>query len=447
MFPEIRRFLLKRFMPSESHLQSLDLKTNNFDFTASDTELVRRAFGSGWSTYSGESVTRETALTHTVVWAAYRLVCDTMGRIPAQVMIKDKTGKSAALDHPMYRAMHDEPNGEISARGFRSMLTGHCVLEGDAFAKIIRRSGTGVALELEHLLPEQVSIEREKQGQKRLVYSVLNEFGGKDGTYVLEKGKPHDILHIRGLSWNGINGHNILRIGRQAIGTALAQDHNVGRFWRRGGRKPAHIEVERNPFPTKDDLEAYRQEFDKLWSDPHRVPFVLHGMKLESEGFTMAEAQALESRKWTVSDLARLLGVSPHLIGDLERATFSNIEQLFLEFKTITMAGWANLWEQDWNRCVLTPEEKTKGYFLHHNLNAFLIGDFAARMAGYASAKQNGWMNADEIRDLEDRNPLPDGAGQTYSIQLNMQTVPGTGAPTAAEQRLAQGNQPKKPSA
>jgi HK97 family phage portal protein len=116
--------------------------------------------------------------------------------------------------------------------------------------------------------------------------------------------------------------------------------------------------------------------------------------------------------------------VSPHLVGDLSRATFSNIEQLALEFVKMTLARWLTRWEQDFWRCVLTPEEKAQGYFLRHNVNALLRGDFQTRMAGYASALQNGHLNVDEVRDLEDLNPLPDGAGEHYHIQLNMQSLP-----------------------
>ena len=446
MFPEIRR-LLKQFTADKGELLSLNLKSSAVGTTFSTTELeflrkypgIMSALGNGFPAHSGETVNKDTAMTHTVVVGCYRLVTGTMGRIPANLMIEEKGAKRHATELPMYRGMRDEPNPEMSARGLKQMLTGHCMLAQDAFAKIVRRSGTGTALELQPLLPGQIEIEREKTGQRRLVYHVLNEFGGRSGSYPLDRSKPHEILHLRPLTWDGVIGLNMMAVGRQAIGTALAAERNVGRHWAHGGRKPAHLEVERNPFNTVDELKAYRADFDAIWSDPHKVPFVEPGMKLKAEGFTMAEAQALESRQWTVSDLCRLWGVSPHLVGDLSRATFSNIEQLFLEFKTITISDWANAWEQDWNRCVLTPEEKAKGYFLKHNLNAFLIGDFAARMAGYASAKQNGWLNADEIRDLEDRNPLPDGAGQAYSIQLNMQTVPGTGKPTVAEQALLDG--------
>jgi HK97 family phage portal protein len=451
IFPELRR-RLKEFSLDRGELLSLNLKSTPPGLTFSTTtemEFYRKypslmaALGGGAPAYSGETVSRDSALSHTVVWACYRLVSETIGRLPASLMVKTADGKREAADHPMFRAMHDEPNPEISARGFKSMLTGHCMLDGDAFARIHRRSGTEkTALELEPLLPDNVEIEREKTGQKRIVYHILNEFGGRDGSYVLERDKPQDILHLRGLSWSGLRGHNILRIGRQSVGTALGQERNVGRFWATGGRKPAWIQVEDNPFATDEELKQYGNDFRAYWADPHRVPLVEKGLKLESEGFTMMEAQALESRQWTVSDISRLWLISPHLVGDLSRATFSNIEQLFLEFKTITISDWTNLWEQDFNRCVLTPKEKASRHFLHFNLNAFLIGDFKTRMAGHAIAIQNGILNVDEVREVEDKNKLPKGAGQSYRFQLNMQTTPGTGVPTASEQRiLAEVNQ------
>lgn len=445
IFPEIRR-RLKEFTSDRGEHISLNLKSTPSGLTFSTTtemEFYRKypslydKLSGGAAAYSGETVTRDSALSHTVVAACYRLVSDTIGRLPASLMVKTPDGKREATDHPMFRAMHDEPNPEISARGFKSMLTGHCMLEGDAFAKIHRRSGEEkTALELEPLLPNQVEVEREKTEQKRIVYHILNEFGGRDGTYILERDKPQEILHLRGLSWSGLRGLNMLRIGRQAIGTALAQERNVGRHWATGGRKPAHIQVEDNPFQNDDELKQYGDDFRRYWADPHRVPLVEKGLKLVSEGFTMSEAQSLESRQWTVSDLSRLWLISPHLVGDLSRATFSNIEQLFLEFKTITISDWANLWEQDFNRCVLTPKEKASRHFLHFNLNAFLVGDFKTRMAGHAIAIQNGILNVDEVREVEDKNKLPNNAGQSYRFQLNMQTTPGTGTPTASEQRI-----------
>ena len=128
----------------------------------------------------------------------------------------------------------------------------------------------------------------------------------------------------------------------------------------------------------------------------------------------------------TIHEICRWFGVPPHLVGDLSRATFSNIEQLALEFVKLTLSAWLTRWEQELWRCVLTPEEKTQNYLWRHNLNALLRGDFPCRMTGYATMLQNGIACQDEIRDLEDWNPIQDGIGTGYHIQLNMQTLPPT---------------------
>jgi HK97 family phage portal protein len=358
--------------------------------------------------------------------------------LPAFVKVRDGEGSRDAVEHPMYEAMHDEPDPEISSQGFREMLTSHAMWTGDAHAKILRRSGTQVAFGLSYLLPGKCTQDREKGGQKRLVYVVHGEYGAADKTYTVEPGKPHDIFHLRGISWNGAQGLNTLQYARQSIGTALAAERSVGQFWKMGGRVPYHIETDRldGGFSNDAEFDLFRDDWRKRYSVPHEAPILPNGMKLVKDGMSMADAQTLQTREWTVSELARWTGASPHLLADLSHGTFSNVEHLFLEFKTVTLPLWTRRWEQDFRRCVYTPEEKAKGFMLKHNLNAFLMGDFKTRMEGYASALQNGHMNIDDVMAFEDRNPLPNKAGKTHHIQLNMGTVPGTGKPTVTEQAI-----------
>jgi len=440
IFPELRA-AIKALLSDKGEPLSLNLKESGVVYNDASwyvrngyPQIAEFSGGTG-TTWADEAVTRETALGHSAMWAAYRLICETMGRIPAAVMIKDAGGKRDAPDHPMFSAMHDEPHPEISAQTFREILTGYCLLEGDGFAKIERRSGTGIAIELKPLMPEQVKVDREKQGKKRLVYIILKENGSVDTTYTVERNRPHDILHLRGISKDGIRGYSVLKIGRNAIATALAAERNVARFWANGGRVPSHIEMV-GKFKTTGEFDKFRNDVENILRQPGKIPIFENDAKYKPTGLSMVDAQALESRQFAVTEFCRLTGVSPHLVADLSRATFSNIENLFIEFKTVTLATWANRWSQDFRRCIFTPEEKTKGYFLHHNINALMLGDFAARMTGYAQGIQNGFLNADEVRDLEDRNPIPGGGGQSYHYQLNMQTVPGTGDPTISEQRM-----------
>jgi len=432
MFPEIRD-RLKRLLP-DSGLISLDLKT---DVSASFSPTTVAWYGQhgypqihalltgGMPAWSGETVSIQTALNHSVVWACNRIVSESIGFLPANLVQEVSGEKREASTHPLYSVMKHSPNDEITAQCFREMLTSHCLLQGNGYAKIIRRSGTGVAIGLEPLLPETVLPDREKAGQRRLVY-VLKQVNAPDKIYTVEPGKPQDILHLRGLGWDGLRGYSVIQMGRQSIGTAIAAERNVGRFWANGGRVPYLLELQKE-FRDDTAFKKFRSDWEAVYAEPGRAPVTEPWVKYQQIGLNMRDAQALESRQFTIPEICRWFSVSPHLVGDLSRATFSNIEHLALEFVKMTLATWISRWEQEFWRCVLTAEEKAQGYFLRHNLNALLRGDFQTRMAGYASALQNGHLNVDEVRDLEDRNPLPDGAGADYHIQLNMQTLPADG--------------------
>lgn len=430
LFPELRAWF-KGLFPDDGRTLSLDLK--NISFSSRDVPdakwliengyyQIAAALGSGFPAWSGESVTLSTALSHSVVWACNRIISETVGFLPANLMQKTSGGMREADNLPMYAAMKYAPNSDISSQGFREMLTSHCVMGGDAYAKIIRRSGSGTALALEPLLPEQVRPSREKAGAKRLKYELLNENGQVEKTYFVEPSKPHDILHLRGLGYDGIRGYSVITVGKNSIGSAIAAEKNLARFWANGGRVPFHLE---NPgkFKTRDDGEQFAKDFRESYSDPHKAPITENGIKLVQDGMSMRDSQGIENRQFTVSEICRWFSVSPHLVADLSRATFSNIEHLSLEFVKQTLSPWLVRWESDFWRCVLTPAEQEQGYYLKHNVNALLRGDFKTRMDGYASALQNGHMVIDEVRELEDRDPLPSGAGSHSHIQSNMGVV------------------------
>jgi HK97 family phage portal protein len=437
-FPEIQRWMksAKERFAHRDNGELLSLKGLSGYFPNPADWYLRNGFTEiasaiGGPVWAGQSVTLDTALAHSVVWACYRLISESMGYLPASVKRSSGGQKLDAVDHPMFLAMHNAPNEEMTAQTFKEMLTGHCMLGGDGYARIIRRSGTEVAMGLMPLLPEKVRLGRDNK--KRLVYEILNERGIPDETLTVKPGIPHDILHLRGLSRDGKNGYNVLGMAGQSIGAGIAAERHAGSFWANGGRPPYRLH-KKTKFKTDEDFDKFRGDWKATYADPSNVPITEGDIEYESIGTNMVDAQALETRQWTVSELARWWGVSPHLVNDLSRATFSNIEQLFLEFKTICLSRWVHRWEQEFWRCVLTPDEKSQGYFLKININALLRADFATRMSGYASALQNGHMNIDEVRDLEDRNPLPNGAGEAYHIQLNMAPV---GSKPAEEQQPA----------
>jgi HK97 family phage portal protein len=390
--------------------------------------------GGGSSTTSGESVSLNSAKGHSVVWACYRAISEPCGFLPLNMMRRTPSGKQFAIAHPMYSALHDAPNNETTAQVFRETITGHALLQGNGYAQILRRSATGVAIELRTLSPANVKVDRERGGQQRLVY-VVSDGGGPDVSYTLKRDKPHDILHIRGLSDNGVIGQALTSVARESIGTALASERTVGRFFGSGARVPYILKLDK-PFTDQQQKDAFRNDWESIYSQAHRAPILPPGISYDQIGLTMVESQMLEQRQFTIPEICRWFNVSPHLAGDLSRATFSNVEQLALDHVKFCLTAWFVRWEQELNRCILTAEEKASGYYFKYNINALLRGDFASRMAGYASALQNGHANIDEVRDLEDLNPLPDDAGQAYHIQMNMATIPGTGDPMISEQAL-----------
>ena len=377
----------------------------------------------GMPAWSGEAVSVETALNHSVVWACNKIISESIGFLPALVLQEKNGAKRLATEHPMYIAMHDMPNEEVTAQAFMEALTSHVLLQGNGYAQIIRRSSTGTAVQLNGLLPQNVFPDREKGGSRRLVY-VVKEPGVPDKTYTVEPGKPHDILHIRGLGWDGLRGFSVITMGRQSIGSAIAAERNTARFWAYGGRRPYILNLDKK-FQNDEEFNKFRDDWEKVYSEPQRAPILEPWVKLQEIGTTMREAQFIETRMFIVSEICRWFNVSPHLVHDLTHATFSNVEHLALDFVKFSLSPWIWRWRQEFKRCVLTAEERAAGYYLNFDDKDLLRGDFLTRMQAYSMGLQNAVFSPDEVRAFEEMDPLPDGAGECYHIQLNMQTVGG----------------------
>jgi HK97 family phage portal protein len=425
----------------------LELKEGGISFDAVNVGWYTRngypgiytLLSGGMPAWSGEPVSLETSLNHSVVWACNRLISETQGATPLVMLQRMNGAKRLADDMPMFSALQHAPNDEMSAMSFQETRTSHCALQGNGYAQIIRRSGTGTAVQLNALDPSQVTVDREKTGQKRLVYVIKHGIGGVAGnnetTYTVTPGKPQDILHIRGLGWDGLRGYSVITMARQSIGTSLSVERNVARFYAGGGRVPYLLKFDKR-FESDVAFDKFRVDWEKTYAEPHKVP-ILDGLgaTYQQTGLSAVDSQMLETRLFDIHEICRWFLMSPHLVGDLSRATFSNIEQLALEFVKITMQPWFTRWEQDLWRCVLTPDEKAAGFYFKHNTNELLRGDFLTRMQGYSIQLQNGIASPNEIRDLEDWNPFP--GGDAHHIQLNMQPV-GTGSQSPSLVRISE---------
>jgi len=393
---------------------------------------IYSALSGGLPAWSGEPVSTDTALGLSTVWACNKVISESVGFLPLNMMREKGKIKDLASDHPTYKALKYAPNDEITTQNFTELLTSHAVLQGNGYAKIARRSGTGQAIEFYPIQPQMVFPDREKTGQKRLVY-VVREEHQPDKIYTVERGKPQDILHLRGLGWDGVQGYSVITMARQSLGTAIAQERNVANFYAKGGRVPY---VLKHPLKFKDDkdYERFAANWEKVYSDPHKPPILESGLDYQQVGLSAADAQLIESRQFTIPDICRWFSVFPTIVGDLSRATFSNIESLAEQFVRFTLMTHLTRWEQEMWRCALTPEEKAQGYFFRHDLSALLRADFQTRMRGYAEMLQMGKNSLNEVRAMEGENPV-DGGDEHY-VQVNLAPVQNMNGVTPTRVRV-----------
>ena len=382
------------------------------------------AFFMGGTT-AGKLVTERSAMQMTAVYSCVRILAEAIAGLPVHLYrYTDDGGKEKALDHPLYLLLHDEPNPEMSSFVFRETLMTHLLLWGNAYAQVIR-NGRGEVVALYPLMPNKMTVDRDDKGQ--LYYQYLrstDEAGGKNETVVL---KPSDVLHIPGLGFDGLVGYSPIAMAKNAIGLAIATEEYGAKFFANGAAPSGVLE---HPGTIKDPQrvrEAWQSQFGGS-QNSGKIAVLEEGMKYTPISISPEQAQFLETRKFQINEIARIFRVPPHMVGDLEKSSFSNIEQQSLEFVKYTLDPWVIRWEQSIQRTLLTPTEK-KEYFVKFNVEGLLRGDYQSRMNGYATARQNGWMSANDIRELEnlDRIPAEDG-GDLYLINGNMLPLVHAGA-------------------
>jgi HK97 family phage portal protein len=375
---------------------------------------------------SGKAVTERTAMQMTAVYSCVRILAEAVAGLPLNLYhYLPDGGKEKSYDHPLYRLLHDEPNPEMSSFVFRETLMTHLLLWGNAYAQIIR-NGKGEVVALYPLMPNRMTVDREENGQLYYSYNrSSDEAPTMNGSTVILK--PSDVLHIPGLGFDGLVGYSPIAMAKNAIGMAIACEEYGAKFFANGAAPGGVLE---HPGTIKDPQrvrEAWQSQFGGS-GNSNKIAVLEEGMKYTPIGISPEQAQFLETRKFQINEIARIFRVPPHMVGDLEKSSFSNIEQQSLEFVKYTLDPWVIRWEQSIMRSLLSLEEKTQ-YFVKFNLEGLLRGDYQSRMTGYATARQNGWMSANDIRELEnlDRIPTEDG-GDLYLINGNMLPLANAGA-------------------
>ena len=378
------------------------------------------------STTSGKRVNERTSMQMTAVYSCVRILSEAVASLPLNVYrYTDNGGKEKAIDHSLFHLLHDEPNPEMSSFIFRETLMTHLLLWGNAYAQIIR-NGKGEVIALYPLMPDRMSVDRDKNGQLYYKYTKNN-----DDAPTMESGSvylsPSDVLHIPGLGFDGLVGYSPIAMAKNAIGLAIAAEEYGSKFYANGAAPSGILE---HPGTLKDPARV-RDSWNATFggsSNSNKVAVLEEGMKYTPISIAPNEAQFLETRKFQINEIARIVRVPPHMLADLEKSSFSNIEQQSLEFVKYTLDPWVIRWEQALYRALLSEEEK-KTVFFKFNVEGLLRGDYASRMNGYATARQNGWMSANDIRELENLDRIPaELGGDLYLVNGNMLPLNSAGA-------------------
>ena len=389
-----------------------------------------RTTGSNYSffmggTTSGKRVNERSAMQMTAVYSCVRILSEAVASLPLHFYKYDENGsKKKAIEHPLYFLLHDEPNPEMTSFVFRETLMTHLLLWGNAYAQIIR-NGKGEIIALYPLMPDRMTVNRDEKG--KLYYEYLTSTDdvpiNKSATVRLSES---DVLHIPGLGFDGLVGYSPIAMAKNAIGLAIAAEEYGSKFYANGAAPSGVLE---HPGTLKDPTKV-RESWTETFGgsrNSHKVAVLEEGMKYTPISINPSEAQFLETRNFQISEIARIYRVPAHMIGQLDKATFSNIEQQSLEFVVYTLRPWITRLEQAMVRRLLSEEEK-KDYFIKFNVDGLLRGDYQSRMNGYATARQNGWMSANDIRELENLDRIPaELGGDLYLINGNMTKLEDAG--------------------
>ena len=374
---------------------------------------------------AGQNVNEFTAMQTTAVYACVRILAESIAGLPLHVYEYRGNGKERVPEHPLYFLLHDSPNPEMTSFIFRETSMIHLLLWGNSYAQILR-DRRGRVVGLYPLLPNRMSVGRDESGEIVYTYMPMNESnphlkGQRQITL-----RREDVLHIPGLGFDGLVGYSPIAMAKNAIGIALATEEYGAAFFRNGARPGGVLE---HPGVLKDPSKL-RESWHAVYGgtmNTGRIAVLEEGVKYQQIAIPPEEAQFLETRKFQIDEIARLYRVPPHMIGDLEKSSFNNIEQQSLEFVKYTLNPWVVRWEQSLQKALLSDRER-KEYFIRFKVDGLLRGDYKSRMEGYAIGRQNGWLSANDIRSLEDINPIEgDEGGDLYLINGSMTKLKDAG--------------------
>ena len=357
----------------------------------------------GSASKTGIAITEDSAMRLSAVFGAVRVISETIASLPWEVKQDAGDNTRSASAHPINKLIH-HPNAMMTDFNFREVCQAHLCLHGNAFIAI-RRNEAGQAVKLIPVHPDRVEVKVYKD----------------EKFYNIDQGKETfddtEMIHILGLSFDGIIGKSVIEAARESIGLGLAADQFGGSFFGNGANVSAVL-----THPGKLSDEAYKRlmtSWARRYSgldNSHKTAILEEGMNLTKVSISPQESQFLETRKFGVEDIARFFRIPLAYLGSLENSsTRANIEEQGIQFQRNTILPWVKRWEAEFNRKLFPGQED---YFIRMNMDGLLRGDISSRYSSYATARQWGWMSVNDIRKYESLDPI-DG-GDVYLQPLNM---------------------------
>ena len=362
---------------------------------------------------SGEQVDEKSAMQIATVYACVRLLAESVGQLPLHLYrVTGDDGQEKAKGHPLYKILYREPNPEMTSFSFWEAVMTHLLLWGNAYAQVVR-DGKNDVLGLYPLLPENVEIDRTDKGELYYIYhAYTDEVPGeknKDITF-----RRDEILHIPGLGFNGLVGFSPVAMMKNALGTNIAVEKYGSSFFKNNGQPLGVLE---HPGVLKDP-QKIRDNWMDTYGGPnnaHKIALLEEGMSYKPISLPPEDSQFLSTREFGVEEICRIFRDPPHMVQDLKRATFSNIEHQAIDYVVHTLDPWLVRIEKAIVKDLLVEEEKDE-YFPKFNVDGLLRGDYKSRMDGYSVGISTGIISPNEPRQKENMPPLPEEEGGDFHI-------------------------------
>ena len=410
-----------------SYLDSFEARST----LANPSAWLTSWFRGGSATFSGVDVNEVTALNYTAVYAAVQILANTIGSLPMELRQASKDGFSEeARNHPLWDILHDAANPDMDAMQFRETMQGHVATWGNAYAQQIR-DGAGRLEALWPLRPDWMRIER-SDATGRLLYRYRTQ-SGQERIF-----QRSEIFHLSGWGFDGIQGYSPISMARQAIALGMGTEEFGSRFFANGAN---HGGVLQHPGPGGLTTEAHdrlRKEFAEKTQgleNAHKPLILEEGMTWKSIGIPARDAQFLETRRFQLEEVARMYRIPLHLLQNLDKATFNNIQELGISFVTYTILPWKVRWQKAINTQLLTRQERRAGLFSNLKTKALLQGNIEQQSAFYTQGRQWGWFTPNDIMRFENLPRIPaDKGGDNYSQPLNM--IPAGSTPEEQQARM-----------